>query len=99
MTDGVYRELVDALNERPHTMTAVPCEEFYAFVRELFTPEQAAIACGMPIEPSTLDELATMMPHVDVNTLREQLEKMAKGGVIQVVESNGVKQYQLLPLY
>jgi Na+-translocating ferredoxin:NAD+ oxidoreductase subunit B len=98
MTEELYKKLAEALNARSMTYPAVPCEEFYAFAREIFAPEQAEIACRLPVNGITVGELAALMGRTDVEHLRTQLEDMAAGGTVRVKEQNGGKGYELLPL-
>lgn len=98
MNKKVYRRLADALNERRQHLPSVPCDEFYALAEELFNPEQAEIACSMPLEPVTAEELAVRMSGSDVSDLREKLEEMAVRGLILVREKDNKKYYELLCL-
>ncbi|MCJ7655278.1 MAG: hypothetical protein MUO97_08305 [Dehalococcoidia bacterium] len=54
MTEEVYKKLADALNARSVTYPSIPCDEFYALAKELFTPEQAEIASSMPLSSVTV---------------------------------------------
>lgn len=98
MTDDVYKKLAGALNARSMTYPSIPCEEFYAFAREVFTPEQAEIACNMPLNGVTVGELATLMSRADVEYLQRHVEDMVRGGTVRVKEKNGGRSYELLPL-
>ncbi len=62
-THGVefYKRLADALNARSRAFLSVPCDEFYEFAKELFTPEQAEIACSIPVSSATAEEVASKM--------------------------------------
>ncbi|MBE0431342.1 MAG: 4Fe-4S dicluster domain-containing protein [Dehalococcoidia bacterium] len=98
MTEELYRKLTEAVNARSMTYPAVPCEEFYTFAREIFTPEQAEIACSMPLNGATSEELAALLGRADVGHLRAQLDAMAGTGTVRVKDKNGGKSYELLPL-
>lgn len=97
MTEDVYRRLAEALNARSTAYLSIPCPEFYEFARELFTPEQAEIACSMPLGYATPEEVASKMK-VDVDYLRKQLEEMVTNGVVRAKEKDGKRHYELLPL-
>src|SRR4030065_132019 len=97
MTEEVYNKLADALNARSMTYPSIPCDEFYAFARELFTPEQAEIASSMPVNPLSAEELATKMKR-DAAKLSKQLDEMATKGLVRVKESNGKRLYEFMPL-
>jgi ferredoxin len=75
----------------------VRCEEFYELIREFFTPEHAEIACNMPIEAISPEELAGRMQGMDATQLEMKLEEMADKGVVQVKERDDKKLYELLP--
>ncbi|MGB8706859.1 MAG: 4Fe-4S binding protein [Dehalococcoidia bacterium] len=98
MTQEVYNKLADALNARSMTYPSVPCDEFYTLAEELFTPEQAAIASNIPLNPVTAEELATKMKVSDAAKLRKQLDEMADKGLVRVKESHGRRLYELMPL-
>ncbi len=98
MTEEVYKKLADALNARSMTYPSIPCDEFYAFARELFTPEQAEIASNMPIDPVTAEELGSKIKVADVAQLRKQLEEMADKGLVRIKESHGKRLYEFMPL-
>jgi Na+-translocating ferredoxin:NAD+ oxidoreductase subunit B len=98
VTEDVYKTLAGALNARSLTYPSIPCEEFSAFAGAIFTPEQAEIACSMPLNGITAGELATLMGRADVEHLQEQLEDMVQGGTVRVKGSDGGRLYELLPL-
>jgi len=99
MTEAVYKRLAEALNARYNLLSVIPSAEFTALAKELFTPEQAEIACSMPIKRVTVEELATMKPGMDVSRLGGELEEMAVRGLVHVIESNDKKEYELLPFF
>jgi len=98
MTEEVYKKLAEALNARSVTYPSIPCDEFYAFAKELFTPEQAEIAASMPLNPVTAEELAGKMKGADAGHLKKQLEEMADKGLVRVKESDGKEYYEFMPL-
>ena len=98
MTEEIYEKLAGALNARSMTYPSVPCPEFYAFAREIFTPEQAEIASSMPLRGVTSEELAAIMKRADTEYLQNRLDDMARAGTVRVKEMDGTKYYELLPL-
>lgn len=98
MTEDVYSKLADALNARSVTYLSVPCDEFSAFAQELFTPEQAEIACSMPLGSATAEEVASKIKGANAEHLRKQLEEMANNGVVRSREKDGKRYYELLPI-
>ncbi len=97
MANAIYDKLAAALNARTTAIPAIPCEEYYAFVEFLFTPEEAAIACAMPIDYATVEEIAASLGEKDLKKLAAQLETMGDKGTIHIKEKNGVKIYEGLP--
>lgn len=98
MTHEAYDRLAEALNARSATYPSVPCDEFYSFASEIFTPEQAEIASSMPLRPTTAEELADLMKVADARRLSIQLEEMARAGTVRVREEESRRYYELLPL-
>jgi ferredoxin len=98
MTEEIYKKLADALNARSLAYPSVPCDEFYALAKELFTPEQAEIASNMPIKPITAEELAGKMKVADVAKLRKQLDEMTAKGLVRAKESDNKRLYEFMPL-
>jgi NAD-dependent dihydropyrimidine dehydrogenase PreA subunit len=97
MVDQVYGKLAGAINARSTAFPAVKCDEFYALVEFLFTPEEAAIFAAMPLELSSTEEIAVNIPTEDFKNLTEQLDIMADKGLIHIRERDGVKLYEALP--
>jgi NAD-dependent dihydropyrimidine dehydrogenase PreA subunit len=97
MVNQVYGKLAGAINARSTAFPAVKCDEFYALVEFLFTPEEAAIFAAMPLELSSTEEIAVNIPTEDFKNLTEQLDIMADKGLIHIRERDGVKLYEALP--
>jgi len=97
MADAIYDKLAAALNARGTYVPAVTCKEFYDLAEFLFTPEEAAIACAMPIDYATVDEIATNLGTNDLKKLSAQLETMGDKGLIHIKGKGGKKLYEGLP--
>ncbi len=98
MSETAYDRLAGALNARSITYPAVPCEEFYAFARELFSLQQAEIASSIPINGATAEELVAIMGSGQAEEMQNQLENMLLAGTVRAVDRDGLKYYDLLPL-
>ncbi len=98
MTEEIYKKLAEALNARSMTYPSIPCDEFYAFAKELFTPEQAEIASSMPVNPVSAEELATKIKRADVGQLSKKLDEMAAKGLVRIKESDSKRSYEFMPL-
>jgi NAD-dependent dihydropyrimidine dehydrogenase PreA subunit len=79
------------------TLPSVSCDEFFALVQELFTPEEAEIASAMPLGHSSIEQIAERLAGTSTAELAPKLETMADKLVIQIREPNGKKSYELLP--
>jgi len=97
MVDAIYDKLAAALNSRGTTVPSVICKEYYDLVEFLFTPEEAAIACAMPIEYATAEEIAANLGTKDIKKVAAQLEVMGDKGLIHIKEAGGKKLYEGLP--
>ncbi|MGA2368060.1 MAG: 4Fe-4S binding protein [Dehalococcoidia bacterium] len=97
MAKAIYDKLAAALNARGMAVPAVPCAEYYALVEFLFSEDEAAIVCAMPIEYAGVEEIAANLGTKDLKKLAAQLEAMGDKGTIHIKEENGVKLYEGLP--
>jgi NAD-dependent dihydropyrimidine dehydrogenase PreA subunit len=97
MTNAVYDKLAAALNARNTYVPSVPCKEFYDLAEFLFTSEEAAIACAMPIEHATVEEIGANLGTTDFKKLASQLETMGDKGLIHINVKDGKKLYEGLP--
>jgi electron transport complex protein RnfB len=97
MTNAIYDKLASALNARGTAVPAVKCDEYYDLAEFLFTPEEAAIVCAMPIEYATVEEIAANLGTKDIKKLAGQLEPMGDKGLIHIKEKDGKKLYEGLP--
>ena len=97
MAHKIYDELAQALNARSMMLPSIPCDEFYAFIEALYTPEQAQLACSMPMEPVSAADLAKKIGE-EAGKVEKQLEEMTDRGLIKACETDGKKMYQFLPL-
>ena len=76
MTETIYDQLGAALNARNMNLPAIKCDAYYALVEFLFTPEEAAVICSMPIACASLEEVATGLGTDDLGKLASTLETM-----------------------
>ena len=94
---AVYEKLIDVMNSKSLSLPAVKCEEYFDFVEELFTPEEAAIAILMPPGFSTIDTIAGKFVDTTITGLAAKLETMGDRCLVQIKEAGGEKLYELLP--
>ncbi|HEU65887.1 MAG TPA: 4Fe-4S dicluster domain-containing protein [Chloroflexi bacterium] len=99
MAERVYEELADALSLRGGTLPVLKGRELFALLEELFTPEEAELAAGMPIiGPVTAERFAREVAGRDTEKVKNVLEAMADKGTVFTVERNGVRVYTLMPI-
>ena len=97
MVDAVYDKLAAALNARNTAVPAIVCQEFYDLAEFLFTPEEAAIFCSMPIEYAGVEDVGGNLGRKDLEKLAAQLEKMGDKGLVHIKDKDGKKVYEALP--
>ncbi|MHB8084859.1 MAG: 4Fe-4S binding protein [Dehalococcoidia bacterium] len=98
MSNAVYEELASALNARGTTIPAIICDEYFTLVQFLLTPEEAAIACAMPLDYAAAEEIAGKLETKDVKTLASQLDRMGDKGLVHIRWRDGKKLYEFPPL-
>jgi electron transport complex protein RnfB len=99
MTHAAYEKLIPALNSRSTSLPSVKCDEFFAMVSYLFTPEEAEIASAMPPGFASAEEIGACLPGGDNNKIASQLETMAGKGLIHSKQAGGKAVYELLPFF
>jgi ferredoxin len=97
MHEPVYEKLSDALSMMGGGLPAVKCPEFYALLKELFTPEEADLASKMPQGLVSAADMAKETSG-DPKVAGELLESMANKGVIMSFLQHDVMHYNLLQL-
>lgn len=90
-----YEKLCERLNKNAAKLPPLP--SVLALLREVFTPEQAALAAEMPLGAHTAQSLAGQMNR-DAAELEAMLEAMADEGTIFVTRAEGgEKAYAVMP--
>lgn len=93
MSDVVYRELLDVMIKRRGAYAGMDIPEFFAMVKEMFTPQEAAVNNAMPRGPFTAQNLAETMNR-NPSEVESTLEGMANKGLCMAVNVSGVQYYQ-----
>jgi Fe-S-cluster-containing hydrogenase component 2 len=91
MSQEVYKKLLENLKKRGIGVIDIP--EFYNVLRELFTPEEAAVAIiQLPGGQLTSGDIASKMglPEEEVSPI---LESMSKKGTCQFMVEDGIRYY------
>jgi ferredoxin len=97
MDKSLLKELCDNLNVRGGSLPALHIPEMFELLEELFTEEEAKVACEMPPTATSLQDLSEGLsrPTEDIYPL---LESMADKGVVATRKKHGVVLYKLLPV-
>jgi len=97
MHQEVYRKLIGALAVRGGAAPALECPELYALLEELFTPEEAELACLMPAAAVSAGDLAVQTGRrpEDVERL---LDSMCSKGLVISREKDGAEHYSILQI-
>jgi len=98
MAEAVYEKLADALSMRGGAVPVIKCQEFFALLEELFTPQEAELAIKMPITPIPAETLAKEIVGDDPKEVKSLLETMADRGTVFTVDRDGQRFYVLMPL-
>ncbi len=91
---GVYGRLQRRLDRFP--IGAPPAEALYKILKALFTEEEAAVGCRMPIRFTDLAGIARRTGK-NPDALRPLLERMAEKGLVMDFEHRGRTVYILSP--
>jgi len=95
MHEPVYEKLTEALSMRGGGIPVIKCPELYALLRELFTPDEAALASQMAMNPMSAADLAAELGR-DPGEVERLLEGMANKGLVLSRERGGVNHYILM---
>ena len=95
MSEDIYVRLGERLNQNPVKLPLI--EPVLAFLREVFTEEQAGLGAEFPLGAHTLKQLAEQLNRHE-GPLERLLEEMADEGLIFVKKKEkGEKEYSLSP--
>jgi len=97
MDEALLKELCNNLNNRGGLMPAAPIPELFALLEELFTEEEARIACMMPPVSTSLQELASILGSPS-EVVHPRLESMADKGIVATRVQDNITLYKLLAL-
>jgi len=97
MTSDLYDRLADALSARGGAVPVRKCDEFFALLEELYSPEDAELALAMPMVQITAAQLAAQMGR-DPRDVKRGLERMADKGLVFSKKRGGSTYYSLIVL-
>lgn len=91
--EPVYRQLLEVMQKRRGRYAGLDIPEFWALVKELFSPEEAEVNNAMPRGTFTAADLAKQMEREE-NEIKPILENMANKGTCAAVTVNGIPYYR-----
>ena len=94
MSEDVYVKLGERLNQNRARLPLI--EPVLAFLRDVFTEEQAGLGAEFPTGAHTLKQLAKQLNR-DPTGLERLLEEMADEGLVFIEKKNDQKAYSLSP--
>jgi NAD-dependent dihydropyrimidine dehydrogenase PreA subunit len=97
MSETVYKALIGAMAMRGGAAPAIDCPELNVLLEELFTPEEAALVCQMPVDPISASALASETGR-DLAEVEALLDGMCNKGLVISREREGVNHYSVLQM-
>jgi len=96
--EKVYKDLSDALSKAGGAIPVITNDEFFLLLKDLVTPEEAAIAVSLSNKPITAEALAKNLGRL-VEDVRSKLEAMTDSGFLHAKKNKeGQYKYNLMPL-
>ena len=92
----IYRQLMEKLTMQSFLPESGP--KLIEILKIIFTPEEAALALGLPFLVTDVEEIAQSLGR-EVGEILPLLEQMADKGLVYAGEKEGRKRYQLLVLF
>ncbi|MBM4331359.1 MAG: 4Fe-4S dicluster domain-containing protein [Deltaproteobacteria bacterium] len=96
MSDERYRQLCALMAQRGGRYPGMDIPEFYEMTRELFTPEEAALAAALPPKPAPAGVIARETGKKE-GEVAELLEAMASKGLCSSFQKDGSRLYMGVP--
>ena len=96
MTQEVYRQLAQSLDALPNRCPSTHTGVELRLLAKLFTPEEAALACTLRLEPATAADIASRAGS-DPKETRTTLKRMVAKGLIDIKKGDGEFAYALRP--
>ena len=96
--EKMYEELSKVLSKAGGAIPVIPNEELFALLKDLITPEEAALAIKLPKKPITAEALSKEISQ-SKEKIAEKLEAMTNKGFLHALKNKeGVYEYMILPL-
>ena len=96
MNDGIYKKLCEEMAKRGGRYPGKDIPEFYDLVKELFTPEEAAVAAAMTLRPASAVIIAQQMGKEE-KEIASLLEALAEKALCLSYTNDGTRFYKGVP--
>jgi electron transport complex protein RnfB len=96
MHQEVYRRLAQTLDALPNRFPSTRSGVEFLLLSKLFTPEEAALACMLRLEPAPASDIASRAGS-DPKETRNTLKRMVAKGLIDIKKGEGEFAYALRP--
>ncbi|MCX6141779.1 MAG: 4Fe-4S binding protein [Ignavibacteriales bacterium] len=96
MQQEVYRQLAQTLDALPNRFPPTRSGVEFRLLAKLFTPEEAALACTLRLEPAAAADIANRAGS-DLRETRSTLKRMVAKGLIDIKKGEGEFAYALRP--
>jgi electron transport complex protein RnfB len=96
MQQEVYRQLAQTLDALPNRFPPTRSGVEFRLLAKLFTPEEAALACTLRLEPAPAADVANRAGS-DPRETRSTLKRMVAKGLIDIKKGEGEFAYALRP--
>jgi NAD-dependent dihydropyrimidine dehydrogenase PreA subunit len=97
MEEALLKNLCDTINKLGGVIPAMPVPEMVELFEELFTREEAAVACKIPPGAHSLRDLAEELG-TSSDSIKPLLESMADKGIVLTRKKDGQILYRLMPI-
>ena len=96
--EKVYEELTKVLSKAGGAIPVIPNEELFSLLKDLVTPEEAALAIKLPKKPITAEALSKEIGQ-PIEEVSERLETMTNNGFLHALKNKeDIYEYMILPL-
>jgi electron transport complex protein RnfB len=96
MPEEVYRQLAKALDALPNRFPSTATGVELRLLAKLFTPEEAALACLLRLEPASAADIANRASS-DQKEARNALKRMVAKGLIDIKKGEGEFGFAIRP--
>lgn len=96
MTQSVYAQVLEVMQQRGGPYAGLNIPEFFALVEKLFDPEEAEVNNALTRKPASVEEIAARTGR-DPQEVSQILERMVRKGLCGVAKTSAGVSYRGLP--